>query len=147
MPRCILAYIFFFFSKNYKVFYTTVSGVTSRSYYTFKNGNYYLLVPTSTTTFEELIYLKDSNSVGKKWSLSINYNGSPVVHNYEVIENGISKTINGLNFSNVVHVKLSIPVSGYVANSYYSPKVGLIKTDELSGGNTYVTEIKSYSIK
>ena len=135
------------FGKDYTIFHSTIQGTTSRVFYAFKNGNYYLLVATTATDYEELVYLKDSIEVGKKWTTSVTSSGVPVIHNYEVLENGLTKTVNGMNFTDVVHVKLTIPISGYTADAYYAPNVGLIKSDEVSVGITYATELKSYIMK
>ena len=135
------------FTKNYKIFHSTTLGVTTSNYYTYKNGNYYLLIAKTAGGYEELIYLKDSSEVGKKWSATVSPNGTSVVYNYEVKENGLTQTINGTTYTNVVHVKLTVPISGYTADAYYAPKVGLIKSDAITSGVTSKTELKSYTLK
>ncbi len=59
-------------SKTYKIFHSTYQGALTRNFYSYKNGNYYLLVESTTGNYEELVYLKDSNEVGKKWSQTLN---------------------------------------------------------------------------
>ena len=46
----------------------------------------------------------------------------------------------------MVHLKLTVPISGYMADAYYAPKVGLIKSDAVNSGVTSITELKSYSM-
>ncbi len=135
------------FTKNYKVFHSATLGTTSSNYYTYKNGNYYLLIAKTAGGYEELVYLKDSSEVGKKWSATVSPSGTAVVYNYEVKENGLTKTINSTTYTNVVHLKLTVPISGYMADAYYAPKVGLIKSDAVNSGVTSITELKSYSLK
>jgi len=135
------------YGKNYTVFYSLFSGSTTRNFYTYKQGNYYSLVASTANTYEEIIYLKDSTEIGKKWKKSINIGGTSYLYEYAIVANNIDITVNGLNFTNVVMVKLTIESTGYSAFSYYAPSVGLIKTDEVIASVPYTTEIKSYTLK
>ncbi len=132
---------------------TTISG---RSYHVYTNsltGNQYLAVSGNdyyqfdslpaalgTTTFERL-YLKDNANVGTQWTqnLSVPLTGSPVpipvTITYSIAEKGISKTVGGNTYTDVIHVTTSIsssiiPSSSLVTSidSYYAKKYGLIES-------------------
>lgn len=129
-------------AKTYRQFLSTDSTGSSTNYYAYKDGSYYSLYIGSNGK-EELIYLKDSNEVGKKWVSVVTSAGFKIPYSYEVIENNLTKIVNGITYNNVVHVKLTIQTTGYIVDSYYSPKVGLIKSDAASS----ITELKKYTLK
>ena len=130
------------FSKSYRQFLSTDSTGSSKNYYAYKDGSYYSLY-VGLNGNEELVYLKDSNEVGKKWVSVVTSAGFKIHYMYEVKENNLTKIVNGVTYSNVIHVKLTIQESGYIADSYYAPKVGLIKSDAASS----ITELKKYTLK
>lgn len=91
-------------------------------------------------TIEEL-YLKDNAAVGTNWSQTIPVDvpgvGSlPVTITNSIIEKGISKTVMGVNYTDVITVKTDISVTGLPAGtivadikSYYARRVGQIQGD------------------
>jgi hypothetical protein len=129
-------------SKTYHVF-TNSNGaandyynITGNDYYTFKN-----LTATAGINPIELIYLKDNALVGANWSHTINFPLSgvpttvPVVFTNTITEKGISKAVNGITYTNVIHITTTIAVTGLPAGSittdiqsYYAGKYGLIES-------------------
>ncbi len=135
------------FNKVYTVFHNLYLGSVTRSYFTYRLGNYYSLITNTPGVYEEVVYLKDSMEIGKKWNSTVLIGGNPYLHEYEVLENNLSITVNGTEFKQVVHVKLKVTSTGYSSDCYYAPKIGLIKNAEIIGGNSFVSEIRGYTLK
>lgn len=136
-------------SLNYRLFKTNTAGAITRNYYNYKNGNYSVLVMDADGTMQDIVYLKDSTQVGKRWSKSIKGAGGIMkAYNYEVIDNN-NKTVAGTNYTQVVHVRLTIPSTAYTSDAYYAPKIGLILSDDdyASSGSNYHTELTSHTLK
>jgi hypothetical protein len=114
----------------------------------------------------EQLYLKDNADVNAKWQSTTNFTAPQLpipltaTSEYTVREKGLSRTVNGVSFTNVIRVGLAINVSagiGLVAtgDAYYAPNVGLIESqyDVIANAIAQIpasttTEIlTSYSIK
>ena len=102
-------------------------------------------------TFERL-YLKDDMAVGGSWTQTLNVTipsvplPLPVTVTNTIAEKGISRTVNGINYTNVIHVSTAItsvliPAASLTSSidSYYAPKYGLIE-------NTSVINLNYLSI-
>ena len=113
--------------------------VTGRDYYQFDS----LPLGLGTEPFERL-YLKDDLSVNATWAQTLAVNlpsvpiPIPVTVTNTVTEKGISKTVNNVEYKNVIHVKTTISATGIPAaalttdiNSYYAPKFGLIENSNV----------------
>jgi hypothetical protein len=131
-------------SKAYHVFTNSTGGaneyynVTGNDYYTFRS------LPTSLGGNPiENIYLKDNVAEGSSWeqSYSINVSGFPLMVKMinTVTKKGISVTVNGINYTDVIHITTTLQVS--LANvplpatavttdiqSYYARKYGLVQS-------------------
>ena len=97
-------------------------------------------IPVAGGSNIERLYLKDNISVGDNWNQNFNLTipdfplpVSLVVTN-KIVEKGISRTVNGTTYSDVIHVSTSlssslIPSSSFTSgiDSYYAPKFGLIE--------------------
>lgn len=141
--------VFSFNAMNFRLFKTNTAGVVSRNYYNYRNGNYSVLVLDAVGVTQEIVYLKDSTQVGMKWSKSIKGAGGIMKdYNYQVIEN-IDKTLGGITYKQVAHIRLNIPSTGFTSDAYYAPKVGLILSDNIyaSSNSNYHTELKSCALK
>lgn len=90
------------------------------------------------------LYLKDNVSVGSKWdqSLSVSVPGVqfpvPVTITNKISEKGISREVNGITYTNVIHVTTSITSALIPSNaltssidSYYAEKFGLIENSSI----------------
>ncbi|MEO8820311.1 MAG: hypothetical protein ABI267_10325 [Ginsengibacter sp.] len=97
-------------------------------------------IPVTGGSYIERLYLKDNVSAGTTWSQNFNLNipQSPVPISLMVtntlVAKGISMTVNGVPYSDVIHVSTSLssvlfPANSFISNidSYYAPKVGLIE--------------------
>jgi len=130
-------------SKTYHVF-TNSKG--TNDYYSITGNNYYIfqVLPLSiSATAVENIYLKDNLKVNDTWNqvFNITLSGFPLVVTVTNIisETGISKTVNSISYSNVIHVSTSLTVSilGAVlpssavsvqVDNYYTKSVGMIQS-------------------
>ncbi len=129
--------------RTYHV-YTNSNGNTSE-YYNISGNDYYQYrdLPAVLGGGKiEALYLKDNITVGGSWSQSLNivFSGVtvPITLTYTIIEKGINKTVNAINYSDVITVRTNItvnnplvPASAVTTNikSYYARKVGLIQSD------------------
>ena len=130
--------------KSYHIFSnsdgsTQYFNVTGHDYYQFDS----LPATLGTSVFERL-YLKDNVAAATTWSQDINVTLSgvpfpiPIIITYNILEKGISRTVNGNSYSDVIHVSTTIsssviPAASLVTNinSYYAPKYGLIENSSV----------------
>jgi hypothetical protein len=128
--------------KNYHVF-TNSNGspneyynITGDDYYTFRN-----LPAAAGIGPLETIYLKENAAVGVNWNQTVNFPLSgvpgtiPVVFTNTITEKGVTRTVNGIAYNNVIHITTTVAVTGLPAGSvvsdiqsYYAPKYGLIES-------------------
>jgi hypothetical protein len=129
-------------SRTYHIF----SNSAGRDQYLNTNGSDYyqfdsLPAGFGTTVFEKL-YLIDIAPVGISWTQTISVTLSgvplPVTVTYNIAEKDISRTVNGTNYTDVIHVTTSITSSLIPAaalttniNSYYAEKYGLIESSSI----------------
>ncbi len=128
-------------SKAYHVFTNSSTGVNE---YFFISGNDYYTFRTLGLTLGsaqvETIYLKDNSPAGTTWNQTVNLTVPaipfpvPVTLTYTLAEKGISRTVNGVAYTNVIHMTMAISSSIIPAanlttdiQSYYAPKFGLIE--------------------
>ncbi len=127
--------------KVYHIFTKTASAnqyynITGNDYYTFQN-----LPAASGANSIESIYLKDNVSVNGNWSQSytIKTSGIPLTINLlnSIAEKNISLTVNGITYTDVIHVTtslsasvLGIPLPSSAISTdiqtYFAKKVGMI---------------------
>ena len=113
--------------------------MTGHDYYQFDS----LPLGLGTEPFERL-YLKDDIAVGANWvqTLTVDIPALPlpilVTITNTVAEKGISRTINNIEYKNVIHVSTSISAEGIPPtslttdiSSYYAPKLGLIENSNV----------------
>ncbi len=126
-------------SKSYHVFINSASGASE--YYSAMGTDYYTyqsLPAALGGTKVENLYLKAGAAVNSSWSqlYNISFNSLPlavtVVNKIE--EKGISRTVNGISYNNVIHVSTTLSVAGVPPASlvtdidyYYAPNHGLIE--------------------
>jgi len=85
----------------------------------------------------ERLYLKDNAAQGDTWSQNFDLTISSIpitlTAKNKIIEKGISRTVNGQNYTNVTHVSTALSsaliTSGLTSNidGYYAPKYGMIE--------------------
>lgn len=100
-------------------------------------------------------YLKDYPAIGNSWNDTVEVSDGTrtvaAIIKYTISQKGISKTVLGRNFADVITVRvdgfalvLGNPVSvGTIGTVYYAKGTGMIETD--ADGDT--TRLKSFSIK
>jgi hypothetical protein len=147
--------------RTYKV-YSSTNGVNQ--YRTKQGSDYYRfgVLPVIAPAGMEELYLKDNQDVATFWQTTQTFMapGIPIplvaTLKYTMVEKGISRTVSGKAFSDVLHVRLDVTVSnlGSVGGGdfYYANWVGLIESSlQLSAqGTQFVnsTEIlTAYTIK
>jgi len=129
-------------AKQYHVF-TNNNGGANEYYYNNINDYYtYRTLPAEFGgNFVEIIYLKDNAPVGATWTQTypITYSGVPfsLTLNNKIEERGLTKTVNGKDYTDVIRVSTNITATGISIpytltneiNYYYAPKYGSIKEE------------------
>jgi hypothetical protein len=126
-------------SKKYQVF--TNSNGTGNSYYNITGNEYWTFTSLGAgSSGVENIYLQTGRDAGYGWSTPVNLpiNGGstlPVTLTNTITEKGISKTVNGIIYTDVIKITTTIAAIALPPNSlttdiqsYYAPKVGLIES-------------------
>ena len=131
-------------SKSYHIYSNSAGAnqfynITSHDYYQFDS----LPGGLSGGNIERL-YLKDDQAVGFSWTqnLSVNIPGIPipipVTLTNSITEKGISRTVNGVVYNDVIHVSTSIssaliPAANLTSsiNNYYARKYGQIESSTI----------------
>jgi hypothetical protein len=132
------------------------SVISGKTYHVFTNSNgtpneYYNITGSDYWTFRSLgvafnnqsvasIYLKDNAAVNTSWNTDISLpvtgfpGGVPVTLINTINQAGISRTVNGVNYTDVLHIVTTVSVTGLPAgsittdiHSYYARKAGLIE--------------------
>ncbi|WP_040626205.1 hypothetical protein [Mucilaginibacter paludis] len=134
-------------------------GIADTGYYYTSNHEYSIMQKISAGTSSyavEMLYLKDNVPVGSTWTASLSY---PVIGNVllngRITEKGVSKTVAGKTFSDVIHttIQLTMSASGqamtFTYEMYVAPNVGIIHIDLRSPGISGVVpqDLISYNIK
>jgi hypothetical protein len=148
---------------------STINGRKYHVYnYSYGGNNYLALdghtyyqydsIPISSGINVERSYLVDNAAVGTTWkddfNLTIPNIPVPVTltATNKIAEKGISRTINGVTYSNVIHVSTSLSTalipSGFTSaiDTYYAPNYGLIESSTLIQLN-YLTLSENINIK
>ena len=132
-------------NKSYHVYSYSYGGseylnLTGHNYYQFDS------IPGGLGQVIERLYLEDNAAVNATWSqnfsVNINVGGLPfavqVTLVNKITETGISRMVNGNNYTGVMHVSTtisstSIPAANLTSSidSYYAPNYGLIENSTL----------------
>lgn len=125
-------------SRKYHVYSYSYGGsrylnISRHDYYQFDS------IPVGNGITVERLYLKDDAAVGASWDQQKNITvpGVPIPIPLKITNNiaekGIKKTVNGVEYTDVIHVSSSISspliTSGFTSSidSYFAPKYGLIE--------------------
>lgn len=146
--------------RTYKVL--TTSDASGNIYMTREDSNYYRFSSfpqIGINGFEEL-YLKDNRPVNSPWTATQNFtlSGSPIpltaTLTYNITEKGISHSVNGQTYNDVIHVNVDINVFSVSIGGgdfYYAKGIGLIdNTINLAPPGTHYSsrqQLVSYTIK
>lgn len=151
---------------NGKIYYavnSTASGSTDtyKSYYYHGNDIYLLRSTTLVANITvDFLYLKDNYTIGKTWTTPVTddglVNGVPGQIVGKIVEQGITKTVGGKNFTNVIHTQLRLQYdigSGFedteTFDFYIAKNVGIIQVDaNIPAANIISSStLTDYSIK
>ncbi|MEO8854814.1 MAG: hypothetical protein ABI359_13610 [Ginsengibacter sp.] len=126
-------------NKKYHIYNVSSGG---NQYMNLTANNYYQYdsVPVTGGEKIERLYLTDNLAVNKSWSQAFTLNNIPnspvpipLTVSNTVVEKGISRMVNGVNYSNVIHISTSlssslVPAAALTSaiDSYYAPNYGLI---------------------
>jgi hypothetical protein len=149
--------------RNYHVYSNSRTG--SSEYYFVSGSDHYRFGSLPGTNInEENIYLKSGAAVGTSWSQSYNIPlpGFPFPINatvtHKIEEKGITKVINNITYTNVIHVSTLVTATGIPTSAlntdidiFYAPNVGLIEnnviiTSTLAGNSNTTTRLKSSAL-
>lgn len=138
--------------KTYREFETQQGSQVNKSYLLKENGTYSAIGFMPNTGEVEIFILKEENVTGKPWVQTFTMNGVLTTLTMSIEQKGISKTVEGKTFNDVINVKAIYNYSymgqdlgmEIVAHYYYAKGVGLILTDF---GNQGQVKLLSYEIK
>jgi hypothetical protein len=139
---------------------TTIDGTTYTTTAVTGNGTIYHNCTAGVTNeltsnpfgdFKDIL-LKENEPVGGTWSTVQNVSGVSTNYEYTVVEKGISRTVAGVVYTDVIHVRritktLMIPVLS--EEIYYARAVGLIEnitSDAVGGTQVSHRVLVNYSI-
>lgn len=128
-------------NKKYHIYAISSGGsqymnLTGNSYYQYDS------VPVPGGGKIERLYLEDNAAVNQTWNQSFTLNSIPnspvaipLTVTNTVVEKGISRMVNGVNYSNVIHISTNlssslVPSAAFTSaiDSYYAPNYGLIES-------------------
>ena len=130
-------------SRSYHVYNYSYGGsqylaISGHEYYDYDS------IPGGLGQVFDRLYLKDNVAVGEKWSQNISVTipgplpvSIPVTITNTIAEKGIAKTVNGNNYTDVIHVSTSITSTAIPTgltsdiHSYYAKKYGLIESSAI----------------
>ena len=127
--------------RSYRVFTSSMGG---SEYYNQSGNDYYtyqILPAAIGSTNVEILFLKDNAAVGTTWlaaSAPLTVPGVPfpltININNTITQKGLTKIVNGISYTDVIHVTSVISVAGLPGGGvtsdihyYYAPKFGLIE--------------------
>ena len=127
-------------SKSYHVF--TNSSGSANEYYNISGNDYYNFrkLPSALGGGNaEYLYLKDNLEVNKSWPQSFPFTFFGITLNASltntITEKGISKTVKGITYNNVIHVTTTVSIIGIPPGalttdiqSFYAEKYGMIQS-------------------
>lgn len=143
--------------RKYHVYDYSYGG---NNYLALSGNDYYQYdsIPVSGGVNVERLYLKDNLAAGSTWTQDFNLTipnipiPVTITATNKIIEKGISRKVNGVSYSNVIHVSTSLSSqlipSGFTSaiDSYYAPNYGLIESSTLIQLN-YLTLSENINIK
>ena len=148
-------------SKTFVKIYSPLS--KSTTYYNCTDGatrliTYNLAVSTGTVLAADITFIKANLPVGGTWTDKLaNPLGQEVDYNSKIVEKGITRTLSGKTYTDVIHVNtetgVNAPGFGFIATNstdyYFAKGIGLIEAVLTDASGTFVIEhktIKAYYI-
>ena len=146
---------------NNNIYHIFINSNGGNQYLNIRGHDYYQYdsVPLAKAASIERLYLKDDALVNTSWIQNINLNipnvpiPLPLLITNTIKAKGISKTVNNINYADVIHVQTSIsstliPAASFTTdiNSYYAKKFGLIENTSVIKLN-YLGLVQNADIK
>lgn len=143
---------------TYEAALNETSSSADTIYYAVNNHNYYLRAGFEGNDVTVLM-LNDSLPVNGQWSAPVTISGISATGTGKIVEKGISLTVNGKNYADVIHSNYSIDtqIFGTTLNVgsfdfYFAKNIGPVKIDSkmTADGTSYSSDnldIIDYSIK
>lgn len=149
-----------FNGKAYQTVQSKTKTSTSISYF-FNKDHFFNMRSTTVGSGDamDFTYLNDTAKVNFTWTAKITDDGTvegiPARMIGKIAEKGISKTVSGKNYTNVIHttVSLQYALTGTTYNTYgtydfyVAQGIGIIEIDASTLGTTSATKLISYAIK
>ncbi|PKV76007.1 hypothetical protein [Pontibacter ramchanderi] len=138
--------------KTYSEFETKDGNELRKSYLLKEKGVYTGVGMDPTIGNIALMFLKEETPEGKPWYQTNVMNGIDTKMTFTIIAKGMTKTVEGKTYKNVIHVQAKTSItfmgmeidSGIETNYFWAKGVGLILTDIGEFGNI---PLMTYSIK
>lgn len=138
--------------KTYSEMETKQGNETRKSYVLKEKGVYTAIGMDPSLGDIALTFLKEETPVGKPWFQTNTINGVQTKMTFTIIEKGITKTVQGNTFKDVIHVQMNSTYTfmgmemdlGIPTDYYWAKGVGLILTDMGQMGNF---PLMTYNIK
>ncbi|WP_192822685.1 hypothetical protein [Rufibacter sp. LB8] len=138
--------------KSYTEFEQNQNGTISTIYVFKEAGSYTLYTAVAGVGNIELTVLKENEPEGGSWSTTTVINGLTTRYTYTLVKKGLTKTVLGKEYKNVIQVKLATVVLfqgmeipfDQPFNYYFAKGVGQIMSELGSSGTV---SLKSYTIK
>ena len=125
-----------FNSRVYAEAETSSFGDTTLSYISVENGIYTSLGFLPTADEVEFIILKDNVPEGTTWEERIEVSGIATVYKFSIGDKGISHTVEGEVFNDVIRVRMETFIEAFGVNQlvagqdiYFARDIGIIQTD------------------
>ncbi len=147
--------------KNYTAIKSVTKGVPDTIYYNHTGHDYYLYTKQGSSDADavnlEILFLKDDAAAGTTWSQPAGSgNGVSLSCSGKIMETGISLTVSGVTYTDVIHTYIEVKTTGffsivvYKQDYYVAKNIGVIKnlsTQVVPSGPTTTTELASYTIQ
>jgi hypothetical protein len=151
---------------EYTVFNSVTTGLPAgEALFAIKDHNYYShaqgVSPMGGSFDVSYLYLNDTASVGYTWNhVAGRGNGFTALTPGTIVEKGLSMTVEGKNYADVIHSRIDLQydmlgagiITFFTYDYYVAKNVGVIKIDAtgdpiLTNGFTSTTNLVDYSIK
>jgi hypothetical protein len=138
--------------KTFAEFETKQGNETRKSYLLKEKGVYTAIGMDPTAGDIALTFLKEETPAGKPWYQTNVINGVETKLTFTIIAKGITKTVEGKNYKDVIHVQATTAVTfmgmeidmGVATDYFWAKGVGLILSDAGQYGNF---PLMTYTIK
>ncbi|MGV3541416.1 MAG: hypothetical protein ACO1OQ_16490 [Rufibacter sp.] len=137
--------------KTFHEFETKQGTSKTAAYLSKENGVYTSMGSDPRAAGVEMTVLKEHEPVGATWTQTAVVNGVTTNYTYTIVGKGVTKTVGGKEFKEIIQVKLEtvftfmgMEVPAPVANYYHAKGIGMVMADF---GPQGAVVLKSYTVK